>query len=106
MTRRPAGGHEHRQRGLLALDKGNCGGPEEMHLQAGLGIASMHIHGENETARAALDPQGDGSGNGVCDSVQLILPRLMQISGCHHNAAWPSWVARESAGASARSVMP
>lgn len=47
--------HRWSQRGLLALDKANRGGPEEMHLQAGLGIASMHIHGENETARAALD---------------------------------------------------
>jgi predicted ATPase/DNA-binding winged helix-turn-helix (wHTH) protein len=28
---------------------------EEMHLQAGLGISSMHLHGENEHARAALN---------------------------------------------------
>ncbi|HLG81898.1 MAG TPA: winged helix-turn-helix domain-containing protein [Bradyrhizobium sp.] len=28
---------------------------QQMHLQAGLGIASMHLHGENENARAALD---------------------------------------------------
>jgi predicted ATPase/DNA-binding winged helix-turn-helix (wHTH) protein len=47
--------HRWSKRGLLALDQANRGGPEEMHLQAGVGIASMHIHGENETARAALD---------------------------------------------------
>ncbi|SDH89746.1 Predicted ATPase [Bradyrhizobium sp. Rc2d] len=28
---------------------------EEMHLRAGLGIASMHLYGENEHARAALN---------------------------------------------------
>jgi predicted ATPase/DNA-binding winged helix-turn-helix (wHTH) protein len=47
--------HRWSERALLALDKTSRDGPEEMHLQAGLGIASMHIHGENETARAALD---------------------------------------------------
>ena len=47
--------HRWSERALRALDKTSRGGPEEMHLQAGLGIASMHIHGENETARAALE---------------------------------------------------
>ena len=39
---------------ILALDAATRGGLEEMHLQAGLGISSMHMHGENDTARGAL----------------------------------------------------
>jgi predicted ATPase/DNA-binding winged helix-turn-helix (wHTH) protein len=43
------------ERALLALDDAMRGNSEEMHLQAGLGISSMHLHGENERARKALN---------------------------------------------------
>jgi predicted ATPase/DNA-binding winged helix-turn-helix (wHTH) protein len=46
--------HRWSERAILALADGARGGAEEMHLQAGLGISSMHIHGESEAARAAL----------------------------------------------------
>jgi len=47
--------HRWSERALLALDAPMRGNSEEMHLQAGLGIASMQIQGANETARTALD---------------------------------------------------
>jgi predicted ATPase/DNA-binding winged helix-turn-helix (wHTH) protein len=43
------------QRAIAALDGTTRGGMEEMDLQAGLGVASMHIHGPSEAARAALN---------------------------------------------------
>ncbi len=42
------------ERAILALDETTQGGAEEMHLQAGLGISSMHLHGKGDAARAAL----------------------------------------------------
>ncbi len=47
--------HRWSERALLALDDATRGGAEEMHLQAGLGISSMHMHGEGDAARAALN---------------------------------------------------
>jgi len=47
--------HRWSERAILALDDAARGGPEEMHLQAGLGISSMHMHGESDAARAALN---------------------------------------------------
>jgi predicted ATPase/DNA-binding winged helix-turn-helix (wHTH) protein len=47
--------HRWSERAILALGDGARGGAEEMHLQAGLGISSMHIHGESEAARTALN---------------------------------------------------
>jgi predicted ATPase/DNA-binding winged helix-turn-helix (wHTH) protein len=46
--------HRWSEQALLALGEGARGNAEEMHLQAGLGISSMHIRGSNEAARAAL----------------------------------------------------
>ncbi len=43
------------ERAILVLDDTNSGGPEEMHLQAGLGISSMQMHGESDAAHAALN---------------------------------------------------
>jgi predicted ATPase len=47
--------HHWSERALLAMDKVPCSKSEQMHLQAGFGISSMHLHGENESAREALD---------------------------------------------------
>jgi tetratricopeptide (TPR) repeat protein len=47
--------HHWSQRALAALDDQVCSKPEQMHLQAGLGISSMLLHGESEHAREALD---------------------------------------------------
>jgi predicted ATPase len=43
------------QRAIAALNDTTRGGADEMQLQAGLGIASMHIHGPSESARAAMN---------------------------------------------------
>src|ERR1700726_573337 len=47
--------HRWSQRAILALDKASHGTFEEMHLQAGLGISSMQMHGESNAARVALN---------------------------------------------------
>lgn len=47
--------HRWSQRALAAFDEKVCSKPEQMHLQAGLGISSMLLYGENEQARGALD---------------------------------------------------
>ena len=47
--------HHWSQRALIALDDKVSSKSEQMHLQAGLGISSMHLHGENEHAREALN---------------------------------------------------
>jgi hypothetical protein len=46
--------HRWSQRALLALDDTTRDGPEEMHLQAGLGISSMYTMGSSEQSHAAL----------------------------------------------------
>ena len=46
--------HRWSERALLILDDTNRGGPEEMHLQAGLGISSMYTMGNNEQSYDAL----------------------------------------------------
>jgi tetratricopeptide (TPR) repeat protein len=43
------------QRAIVALDDSTRSDIEEMQLQASLGAASMHMHGPNEPARAALN---------------------------------------------------
>jgi predicted ATPase/DNA-binding winged helix-turn-helix (wHTH) protein len=48
--------HRWSERAILALvDDGTGGSFEEMHLQAGLGISSMHMHGQSDAARLALN---------------------------------------------------
>jgi hypothetical protein len=46
--------HRWSERAILALDDATRGGSEEMHLQASLGVSSMQMHGQSDTARAAL----------------------------------------------------
>jgi predicted ATPase/DNA-binding winged helix-turn-helix (wHTH) protein len=47
--------HRWSERAILALDDATRGQSDEMHLQAGLGISSMHMHGESDSARTALN---------------------------------------------------
>lgn len=47
--------HHWSQRALAALDDHVCSKSEQMHLQAGLGISSMLLYGENDEARGALN---------------------------------------------------
>jgi predicted ATPase/DNA-binding winged helix-turn-helix (wHTH) protein len=47
--------HRWSQRAILAFDESIHGTFEEMHLQAGLGISSMQMHGESDAARASLN---------------------------------------------------
>jgi predicted ATPase len=42
------------ERAILALVDATRGESEEMHLQASLGVASMHMYGPSDTARSAL----------------------------------------------------
>jgi predicted ATPase/DNA-binding winged helix-turn-helix (wHTH) protein len=46
--------HRWSERAILVLDDTARGGSEEMHLQAGIGISSMQMHGESDAARLAL----------------------------------------------------
>jgi predicted ATPase/DNA-binding winged helix-turn-helix (wHTH) protein len=43
------------ERAIGALDESTRGGAEEMHLQTCFGISSMHMQGQSDMARAALD---------------------------------------------------
>lgn len=47
--------HQWSQRALAARDDQACSKSDQMHLQAGLGISSMLLYGENEQAREALN---------------------------------------------------
>jgi predicted ATPase/DNA-binding winged helix-turn-helix (wHTH) protein len=47
--------HHWSQRALIALDDKVSSRSDQLHLQAGLGISSMHLYGENEHAREALN---------------------------------------------------
>jgi predicted ATPase/DNA-binding winged helix-turn-helix (wHTH) protein len=46
--------HRWSECAIVALDEDTRGGPQEMHLQASLGVSSMQMHGESDAARAAL----------------------------------------------------
>jgi predicted ATPase/DNA-binding winged helix-turn-helix (wHTH) protein len=46
--------HRWSERALLALDEARRGGPEEMQLQASLGLSLMYTRGHSEAASAAL----------------------------------------------------
>src|ERR1700722_1958172 len=47
--------HRWSERAIFALDDDSRGGAEEMHLQAALGMSWMHMRGEIDSARAALN---------------------------------------------------
>jgi predicted ATPase len=47
--------HRWSERAILALDDATRGRSEEMHLRACLGISSMHMLGQSDAARVALD---------------------------------------------------
>jgi predicted ATPase/DNA-binding winged helix-turn-helix (wHTH) protein len=47
--------HRWSERALLALDDATRGGPEEMYLQASLGVSSMQMRGQSDAARMALN---------------------------------------------------
>jgi predicted ATPase len=46
--------HGWSERAILALNDATRGGPEEMNLQASLGVSSMQVHGQSDAARVAL----------------------------------------------------
>lgn len=47
--------HRWSERAVLGLDDAACGGREEMHLQAALGLSLMFTRGSSEAVRVALD---------------------------------------------------
>ena len=55
--------HRWSKRAILVLDDAARGSSEEMHLQAGLGISSMHMHGQGDAARLALSQKPDDCGS-------------------------------------------
>jgi predicted ATPase/DNA-binding winged helix-turn-helix (wHTH) protein len=66
--------HRWSEQAILALDNAARGGPEEMHLQAALGLSLIFTRGENEAARVAVsrglsiaEERGD-----VLDQLQLL----------------------------------
>jgi predicted ATPase/DNA-binding winged helix-turn-helix (wHTH) protein len=66
--------HRWSERAILALDDAARGGPEEMHLQAALGLSLIFTRGESEAARVAVsrglaiaEQRGD-----VLDQLQLL----------------------------------
>jgi hypothetical protein len=73
--------HRWSQRAIEALDDTNYGGAEEMRLQAGLGVASMHIHGPGEAARAALSRSWQLPKHGV-----MFFDRLGFMARCRYSA--------------------
>ena len=76
--------HRWSQRALLALDDTIRGGPEEMHLQAGLGISSMYTMGSSEQSHAALT-RGLELAEKLCDPVEQF--RLIgQLHSFHRRA--------------------
>ncbi len=46
--------HRWSERAIRAIDDTTRSGPEEMHLQASLGVSSMQMRGQSDAARAAL----------------------------------------------------
>ena len=47
--------HRWSERAILALDDATRDGPEEMYLQASLGVSSMQMRGQSDEARMALN---------------------------------------------------
>jgi len=71
--------HRWSERAILALDDTSRGGREEMHLQAALGTSLMHMHGESDVARRALNRSlaiAEARGD-VLDQVRLLGPLHM-----------------------------
>ena len=82
--------HRWSERAILALDDTSRGGAEEMHLQAALGTSLMHIRGESDAARVALnrslaiaEEHGD-----VLEQVRLLGPlHMFHLRGGDFKAA-------------------
>jgi len=78
------------EKAILALDGASRGGPEEIHLQAALGTSLMHIRGEIDSARLALnralaiaEERGD-----LLDQVRLLGPlHMFHLRGGDFKAA-------------------
>jgi predicted ATPase/DNA-binding winged helix-turn-helix (wHTH) protein len=67
-------GHRWSESAILALDDATRGGPEEMRLQAVLGVALMFTRGNGEAARSALERSlaiAEGRGDAP-DQLQLL----------------------------------
>jgi predicted ATPase/DNA-binding winged helix-turn-helix (wHTH) protein len=94
--------HRWSQQALLALDDNARGGPEEMHLQAALGLSLIFTRGESEAARIAVsralaiaEDRGD-----VADQLQLLgLLHMFHHRGGDFRAALSH--AKRSSGVSA-----
>jgi predicted ATPase/DNA-binding winged helix-turn-helix (wHTH) protein len=82
--------HRWSERAILALDDDSRGGAEEMHLQAALGTSLMHIRGEIEAARVALNRSlaiAEEHGDAV-DQVRLLGPlHMFHLRGGDFKAA-------------------
>jgi predicted ATPase/DNA-binding winged helix-turn-helix (wHTH) protein len=70
------------ERAILALDEITRGGPEEMHLQAALGMSLMFTGGQSEVAREALN-RGVKIAEACCDLANQ-LQLLCQLHMFHH----------------------
>ena len=106
--------HRWSERAILALDDASRGGTEEMHLQAGLGISSMHLHGESDAARMALsrslaiaEERGDARqpDRAAGHAAHVSLPRRRFQNRAHARQALPG-ACRNHRGARPRSHWP
>jgi predicted ATPase/DNA-binding winged helix-turn-helix (wHTH) protein len=71
--------HRWTARAILALDDAGCGGREEMHLQAALGVSLMFTRGGRGAAREALDRSFvlAGERGDALDQIQVLGPLQM-----------------------------
>jgi tetratricopeptide (TPR) repeat protein len=74
--------HQWSERAILALDEATRGGPEEMRLQAALGMSLMFTGGQSEAARAALN-RGFSIAE-ACEDRLNQLQLLCQLNMFHH----------------------
>jgi predicted ATPase/DNA-binding winged helix-turn-helix (wHTH) protein len=74
--------HRWSERAILALDEATRGGPEEMRLQAALGMSLMFTGGQSEAARAALN-RGLSIAE-ACEDRLNQLQLLCQLNMFHH----------------------
>lgn len=96
------------EQAILALDEPMRGGAEEMHLQTCFGISSMHMQGQSDAARAALDSSlsiAEASGD-VVNRVAVLgmMTTFHSRSGDFKTALHYAQLSRAAAGNSSESA--
>jgi tetratricopeptide (TPR) repeat protein len=100
------------ERAISALDDASRGGAEEMHLQASLGASSMHMYGQSDATRAALERAlhiAEGRGDLACRAELVSMLTMFHTRAGHfktalHYARLGQFLARTVADATAVAV--